>query len=65
MHTPRPTIFRPAGQVFPISHVIVHRATWEYLAVVSEIDDEAEAKKLRREIFETWSSSVLTIYITY
>ena len=36
-----------------ISHAIVHRATWEYLAAVSEIDDEAEAEKLRREIFET------------
>ena len=53
MRAPRPTIFRPAGQVFPISHAIVHRATWEYLAMVSEIDDEAEAEKLRWEIFET------------
>nr|VWO97822.1 Non-canonical non-ribosomal peptide synthetase FUB8 (EC (Fusaric acid biosynthesis protein 8) [Ganoderma boninense] len=36
-----------------VSHAIVHRATWEYLAAVSEIEDEAEADKLRREIFET------------
>ncbi|CDO74224.1 hypothetical protein BN946_scf184721.g3 [Trametes cinnabarina] len=35
-----------------VAHAIVHRATWEYLAVVSEIEDEAEADKLRREIFE-------------
>ncbi|KAI0353312.1 ARM repeat-containing protein [Trametes cingulata] len=36
-----------------VAHAIVHRATWEYLAAVAEIEDEAEAEKLRREIFET------------
>ncbi|KAI1798466.1 ARM repeat-containing protein [Ganoderma leucocontextum] len=36
-----------------ISHAIVHRATWEYLAAVSEVEDEVEAEKLRRGIFET------------
>ncbi|KAI0674047.1 ARM repeat-containing protein [Trametes maxima] len=36
-----------------VAHAIVHRATWEYLTAVSEMEDEAEAEKLRREIFET------------
>ncbi|KAI0763930.1 ARM repeat-containing protein [Trametes elegans] len=36
-----------------VAHAIVHRATWEYLAAVAEVEDEAEAEKLRREIFET------------
>ncbi|OSD07729.1 ARM repeat-containing protein [Trametes coccinea BRFM310] len=35
-----------------VAHAIVHRATWEYLSVVGEMEDEAEAEKLRREIFE-------------
>ena len=36
-----------------VAHAIVHRALWEYLAAVAEMDDEAEAEKLRRDIFET------------
>ncbi|KAI0635454.1 ARM repeat-containing protein [Trametes polyzona] len=36
-----------------VAHAIVHRATWEYLAAVSEMEDAEEAEKLRREIFET------------
>ncbi|TBU44642.1 ARM repeat-containing protein [Dichomitus squalens] len=36
-----------------VAHAIVHRAAWEYLAAVSEMEDEAEAEKLRRELFET------------
>ncbi|KAI0646045.1 ARM repeat-containing protein [Trametes meyenii] len=36
-----------------VAHAIVHRATWEYLTAVSEIEDEVEAEKFRREIFET------------
>ncbi|KAH9855555.1 ARM repeat-containing protein [Lenzites betulinus] len=41
-----------------VAHAIVHRATWEYLAAVSELEDEAEAEKLRREIFETCQESL-------
>ncbi|KAA1477859.1 ARM repeat-containing protein [Dentipellis sp. KUC8613] len=36
-----------------IRHAIVHRALWEYLTEANESDDEAEAEKLRREMFET------------
>ncbi|OJT15544.1 Pumilio -like domain family member 6 [Trametes pubescens] len=36
-----------------VAHAIVHRATWEYLSAVCETEDEAEAEKARRDIFET------------
>ncbi|RDX46428.1 ARM repeat-containing protein [Lentinus brumalis] len=36
-----------------VVHTIVHRALWEYLSAVAEMEDEAEAEKLRREMFET------------
>ncbi|KAI8970646.1 ARM repeat-containing protein [Trametes punicea] len=36
-----------------VAHALVHRATWEYLAAVGEMEDEAEAERLRRELFET------------
>ncbi|KAI0746468.1 ARM repeat-containing protein [Daedaleopsis nitida] len=36
-----------------VAHAIVHRALWEYLAAVAELQDEAEAEKLRRGLFET------------
>ena len=36
-----------------VAHAIVHRALWEYLSAVAESEDEAEAEKLRREMFET------------
>ncbi|RPD65176.1 ARM repeat-containing protein [Lentinus tigrinus ALCF2SS1-7] len=36
-----------------VVHTIVHRALWEYLSAIAEIEDEAEAEKLRREMFET------------
>ncbi|KAI0327732.1 ARM repeat-containing protein [Cubamyces sp. BRFM 1775] len=35
-----------------VAHAIVHRATWEYLAALSDME-EADAEKLRREIFES------------
>ncbi|KAF6752057.1 armadillo-type protein [Ephemerocybe angulata] len=35
-----------------ITHAIVHRALWEYLAALLDLPDEAEQEKLRREIFE-------------
>ncbi|KAK7045679.1 Pumilio y domain member 6 [Paramarasmius palmivorus] len=35
-----------------ITHAIVHRATWEYLAAINEIPEETEREKLRREIYE-------------
>ena len=40
-----------------VAHAIVHRAVWEYLAAVSELEDEAEAEKLRRELYETLVAS--------
>ncbi|EMD36246.1 hypothetical protein CERSUDRAFT_115203 [Gelatoporia subvermispora B] len=36
-----------------ISHAIVHRALWEYLTAVNDIENEEEQEKLRREIFES------------
>lgn len=36
-----------------VAHAIVHRALWEYLAAVADLGDEAEAEKLRRDLFET------------
>ncbi|TCD66891.1 pumilio domain member 6 [Steccherinum ochraceum] len=35
-----------------VSHAIVHRAFWEYLAAINELEDTAEQEKLRREMFE-------------
>ncbi|KAJ8502883.1 hypothetical protein ONZ45_g11351 [Pleurotus djamor] len=35
-----------------VSHAIVHRALWEYMTTVNELDDESEREKLRREVFE-------------
>ncbi|KAF5346526.1 hypothetical protein D9756_010027 [Leucocoprinus leucothites] len=36
-----------------VTHAVVHRALWEYLAAINSISDEAEQEKLRREIFES------------
>ncbi|KAG7090982.1 hypothetical protein E1B28_010049 [Marasmius oreades] len=36
-----------------VTHAIVHRALWEYLASVNESPEEAEREKIRREIFES------------
>ncbi|KZT00076.1 ARM repeat-containing protein [Laetiporus sulphureus 93-53] len=36
-----------------VSHAIVHRALWEYLAALNTLEDETEQEKLRREIFES------------
>ncbi|KAI0827208.1 ARM repeat-containing protein [Trametes gibbosa] len=41
-----------------VAHAIVHRATWEYLAAVSEMEDEVEAEKFRREVFEICQESL-------
>lgn len=35
-----------------ITHAVVHRALWEYLQAITDIEEEAEQEKLRREIFE-------------
>ncbi|KAF4607476.1 pumilio domain member 6 [Pleurotus pulmonarius] len=35
-----------------VSHAIVHRALWEYISAVSELPDEAERERQRREMFE-------------
>lgn len=45
-----------------VAHAIVHRATWEYLSAVCETEDEAEAEKARKEIFETFVFE--SLYIT-
>ncbi|KAI6004365.1 armadillo-type protein [Pisolithus orientalis] len=36
-----------------VTHAIVHRALWEYLATIHDVEDESEREKLRREIFES------------
>ncbi|KAL0577745.1 Pumilio y domain member 6 [Marasmius crinis-equi] len=36
-----------------VTHAIVHRALWEYLAAVNESPEESEQEKLRKEIFES------------
>ncbi|CCL99892.1 uncharacterized protein FIBRA_01917 [Fibroporia radiculosa] len=35
-----------------VSHAIVHRALWEYLSAINDVQDEGEQEKLRREIFD-------------
>lgn len=35
-----------------VSHAIFHRALWEYLSQLNELDNEDEKDKLRRELFE-------------
>jgi pumilio family protein 6 len=39
-----------------ITHAIVHRVLWEYLAAVNDLPDEAEQERLRREVFDTYVS---------
>ncbi|KAG6810840.1 hypothetical protein H0H92_010104 [Tricholoma furcatifolium] len=36
-----------------VTHAVVHRALWEYISALSDVPDEAEREKLRREVFET------------
>lgn len=36
-----------------VTHAVVHRALWEYLTAVNNIEDEVEQERLRREMFET------------
>ncbi|KAI6038567.1 armadillo-type protein [Pisolithus marmoratus] len=36
-----------------VVHAIVHRALWEFLSAVHDVEDETEGEKLRREIFES------------
>ncbi|KAI6000909.1 armadillo-type protein [Pisolithus albus] len=36
-----------------VTLAIVHRALWEYLAAIYDVEDEREREKLRREIFES------------
>ncbi|KAF9268733.1 puf family RNA-binding protein [Marasmius fiardii PR-910] len=36
-----------------VTHAIVHRALWEYLASINDLPEKNEREKLRREIFET------------
>ncbi|KAI6026552.1 armadillo-type protein [Pisolithus microcarpus] len=40
-----------------VTLAIVHRALWEYLAAIYDVEDEHEREKLRREIFERYSES--------
>lgn len=37
-----------------VSHAIVHRALWEYLVAINDLEDEAERDKVRRNIFERY-----------
>ncbi|KAG5644467.1 hypothetical protein DXG03_008368 [Asterophora parasitica] len=36
-----------------VTHAVVHRALWEYLSALSDVPDDAERDKLRRDMFET------------
>ncbi|KAI6121177.1 armadillo-type protein [Pisolithus sp. B1] len=40
-----------------VTLAIVHRALWEYLTAIYDVEDEHEREKLRREIFERYSES--------
>ncbi|KAF8154852.1 armadillo-type protein [Crassisporium funariophilum] len=35
-----------------VTHAVVHRALWEYLAAVNTLPEETEREKLRREMFD-------------
>jgi pumilio homology domain family member 6 len=35
-----------------VTHAVVHRALWEYLSAVNDVEDEVEQEKLRRDMFE-------------
>ena len=37
-----------------VAHAVVHRALWEYLSALAELEDAAEQEKFRREMFETY-----------
>ncbi|THH26885.1 hypothetical protein EUX98_g7302 [Antrodiella citrinella] len=36
-----------------VSHAIVHRALWEYLVAINDLEDEVERETLRRALFES------------
>jgi pumilio family protein 6 len=44
-----------------VTHAIVHRALWEYLVAINELEDETEREKSRREMFEKLKSPRYTI----
>lgn len=37
-----------------VTHAVVHRALWEYLSNLGELENEVEREKLWREIFEAY-----------
>ena len=37
-----------------VTHAVVHRALWEYLLALGELESETEREKLWREIFEAY-----------
>lgn len=41
-----------------VSNAIVHSALWEYLSEVDRLEDQTEAEKLRREMFELCQDSL-------
>jgi len=43
-----------------VTHAVVHRALWEYLSTLCELENEAEREKLWREIFEMYDLRCLS-----
>ena len=43
-----------------VTHAVVHRALWEYLSILVELENEAEREKLWKEIFEAYDSRHLS-----
>lgn len=37
-----------------VTHAVVHKALWEYLSSLVELEKEAEREKLWKEIFEAY-----------
>lgn len=37
-----------------VTHALVHRALWEYLSSLPELENEAEREKLWQEMFEAY-----------
>jgi pumilio family protein 6 len=41
-----------------VTHAVVHRALWEYLTAVNTSPEPADQEKLRREIFDRYTSKM-------
>lgn len=42
-----------------VTHAVVHRALWEYLSYLVELENEVEREKLWKEIFEAYALMLL------